>query len=332
MSDRTLAKTSSLTRLAFWIVVLILPIVPFVLAEIYLRAIGAGDPILYYGNTAYRFAPRPNQKHVGPRGAAITFDSKGLRGVKDWTAPADGKILFIGPSVTYGGTHIDDKDIYSNVVCLHLEKTLHRSFTCGNAGVNSYGVSNMAERIRYDDTGDETAIVVTIGTYSAVRGLTDLEGAPFFAIPPPGPFKGLWEGTTLGAWRVLHVLRSVKFERAENNMRVAERSLGDLFAALHETDRPGRKVLIVLMPLREELNGHETDMAKHVRAVLKASGLDFLDLQQPFSAVPHADTIFNSDGAHLSPAGHQFVGDLIAERLEGFFAERLEDPGDQKSK
>jgi hypothetical protein len=189
----------------------------------------------------------------------------------------------------------------------------------------------MAERIRYDDMGDETAIVVSIASYSAVRGLTDLDGLRYFTVPPPGPFKALWENATLGAWKLLQTLRCfVQFEGAQNNNRVAERSLSNLFAALRETDRPGRKVLIVLLPLKAELDGKETELTRHVRAVLEGSGLDVLDLHQPISAAPHAESFFYADRSHLEPAGHRFVGERIAEKLASSFAGRTE-PANSKS-
>jgi hypothetical protein len=94
--------------LFFWIFLLLPPAAPAVLAEFYLRTIGLGNPILYYADSSYRYPPRPNQKHVGQHGAAVTLDSKGPRGTKEWTAPADGKILFIGDSATWGGTYIDE--------------------------------------------------------------------------------------------------------------------------------------------------------------------------------------------------------------------------------
>jgi hypothetical protein len=331
LSDHTPAKASGLTRVVFWIVVCMLLAAPFVVAEAYLRSIGGGDPILFYGNTSYRYAPRPNQRHVQP-GGAVTLDSKGLRGMKDWTLPADGKILFLGASATWGGTQIDDKDVYSSIVCAQLDKALHRDFTCGNAAADSYGVDNMAERIRYDDMGDESAIVVSMASYSAVRGLTDLEGLPYFTVPPPGPFKALWVSATLGAWRLLKILRyCCKYEGAQNNNRVAEHSLGNLFAALRETDRPGRKVLIVLLPLKPELDGKEADFTKHVRTILEGSGLDFLDLHGPISAAPHAETFFYPDGGHFELAGHQFIGERIAEKLASSFAGRTEGPVHAKS-
>jgi hypothetical protein len=298
---------------------------PLVIAELYLRRIGLGDPVLYYTNSSYRYALQPNQKHSGQRGAMITIDSKGLRGVKDWTAPADEKILFIGASGTWGGTYVDDKDLYSSIVCARLDKALGRRFTCGNAGVNSYGVDNMAERIRYKDFADEKAIVVTIAPFNTVRGLNDLDTTPSYTRTPPGPFKALWESISLWVWQLQHY-RAVVYDRS-HDLRVAERSIGNLVAALRETDRPDRKVLIVMIPMRDQLNGNEDQLngkpyylTKRVRAALQGSNYDFLDLTQPFSAASNPDTLYYADGGHLELAGHQLVGTLIADRLQKFFA------------
>ena len=97
----------------FWVIVSLLICAPIAASEIYLRAIGLGRPILFYANASYRFAPQPHQRHRRRNGAVVTIDSKGLRSTTDWTAQADGKILFIGDSVTWGGTYIDDRDTFS---------------------------------------------------------------------------------------------------------------------------------------------------------------------------------------------------------------------------
>jgi lysophospholipase L1-like esterase len=314
-------RTRVLVRLFFWFLLPVLLLLPFVAAEIYLRSIGVGDPVLYYGNTSYRFAPWPNQKHVGLNGAMTTIDSKGFRGVKEWTAPAYGKILFIGSSITWGGPSIDDKDLYTNIVCVRLEKSLHRDFTCGNAAVNSYGTENMAERIRYGDA-DESVIVVTIGTFHPTRGLTDLDSTPYLTVPPPAAFKALWETIAFAAWHLLHRLRPIYYQDKENNLRVAERRLHNLFDALRETDRPGRKVLMVFMPSKEEIKGNKTDLTRQVRTVLKNSQLDFLDLLEVIAAAPSVDDLFLADGTHLNRAGHAFVGQQIAQKVERVFAKQ----------
>src|SRR5262245_34552587 len=109
-------------RLFLWIAVAAMLLLPAVLAELFLRMQGLGDPILYEENASFQYAPRPNQTRVRFNGARITIDSKGLRGTKDWKTPSDAKILFVGDSVTWGGTAIDDRDTFANLTCVRLEE------------------------------------------------------------------------------------------------------------------------------------------------------------------------------------------------------------------
>jgi len=301
------------TKALFWVLLLALLLVPVVVVELFLRSEGLGRPILFYTTSSYRFAPQPNQHHVRERGANVTIDSKGLRAVRDWTTPADGKILFVGDSVTWGGTYIDDKETFAAGVCARLERATGRSFVCGNAGVNQYGTDNMAERIRYKDVDDETALVVTLISSDTLRGLSDAAGSYFFTSPPPGPLRALWEAATFLTWCLYGVMRPVDVYRSDHDLRVAERSLQNLFAAIRETERPGRRVLIVLSPMENELGGKETPLTRHVQAVLARSGLEVLDLHAPVTAAHSSD--FYYDGMHLERTGHNFYADQIAQRL-----------------
>jgi hypothetical protein len=286
---------------------------PVVLAELYLRSLGLGYPILYYANASYRFAPQPNQKQLRLRDASVTLDSKGLRSTKDWSDPADEKILFIGDSVTWAGTYIDDGDTFSEGVCQRLAKATGKSFTCGNAGTNPYGTDNMAERIRYKDFDDESALVVTLISTDTVRGLADAAELPYFGNPPPPPFRALWEATTIATWVLLAHLRGESY-RDNDDLRVAKRSLENLFAAIRETQRPGRKTLIVFSPREGELNGHGAVLTKYVQSILAASGFEVLDLSE---AVSKAVTKgFYYDHIHLDVIGHRFYADQITSRLE----------------
>jgi hypothetical protein len=296
----------------FWLVIAAVLLSPIVLAEVYLRSIGLGHPILFYANASYRFAPQPNQKQSRLHGASVSIDSKGLRNSADWSDTADGKLLFIGDSVTWGGTYIDDKDLFSDGVCQRLGGLTGKKFICGNAGANQYGTDNMAERIRYKNVSDETTLVVTLIADDTLRGLVDAEGRYFFTRPPPQPFPALWEATTFATWVAYKYLRPVDY-RSADDLRVAERSLANLFAAIRETDRPDRRVLIVLSPVERELNGHESELTKHVQAILARSGYPVLDLH---AAVTGADGPgFYYDGLHLDVRGHHFYAEQIANAL-----------------
>src|SRR5262249_43999452 len=157
-------------------------------------------------------------------------------------------------------------------VCPRLEKSTGKRFACGNAGANQYGIDNMAERIRYGGVDDETILVVTLISDDTVRGLRDADGSLFFTAPPPGPFQAIWEAATFLSWRLYGFMRPIKAHRFDDDAEVAERSLEDLFAAIRETKRPGRRVLIVLSPIEMELNGYDLPVTKVVRSILARSG------------------------------------------------------------
>jgi lysophospholipase L1-like esterase len=315
-----------LKTVAFWLIAGMLVCAPVILAEVYLRSIGLGNPILFYANASYRFAPQPNQRQVRRRGAAVTVDSKGLRSTTDWGDPADGKLLFIGDSVTWGGTYIDDRDLFSEGVCRRLARATGKRYGCGNAGANQYGTDNMAERIRYKNVDDESVLVVTLIAHDAVRGRVDAEGRYFFMERPPPPFRALWEATTYLTWAAYKALRRETY-RSDDDLRVAERSLENLFAAIRETQRPGRRVLIVLSPVESELAGNESPLTKHVRSALARSGVEWLDLHAPVAKALTPD--FYYDGLHLDVAGHEFYADQIAAHLmtsmQGPSRERMSD-------
>ena len=50
----------------------------------------------------------------------VTINNAGLRSLNSWNNNRK-KIVFLGDSVTYGGSYIDDRDIFSHQVCLKLK-------------------------------------------------------------------------------------------------------------------------------------------------------------------------------------------------------------------
>ena len=115
------------------------------LTETYLRYIGLGDPVRYDSNLIYGYAPKENQKKERLKNSTVTINDIGLRTTKNWKGNKQEKIIFIGDSITYGGSYIDDIDIFSNLVCEEIKK-----YICGNAGVNAYSIQNMVLRSKYD--------------------------------------------------------------------------------------------------------------------------------------------------------------------------------------
>ena len=87
---------------------LIILITLLTLAEGMLRFVGLGNPILYNTNLSYRYYLKPNQK-IKRFNSSIVINNHSLRSDENWYKElTQKKILFMGDSVTYGGSYVDN--------------------------------------------------------------------------------------------------------------------------------------------------------------------------------------------------------------------------------
>ena len=115
--------------------------------EIYLKNLGLGDPIRYDSSIFFGYSPKSNQQKKRINNSKVTINDIGLRSIYDWKQIKGKKIIFLGDSVTYGGSYIDDKETFVYLSCKNLKNP---QLICGNAGVNAYGIFNIVFRSRYD--------------------------------------------------------------------------------------------------------------------------------------------------------------------------------------
>ena len=302
-------------KAVFASVVLLVILSPLAAAEVAARWMGLGEPIVYATNAAYRYAPVPNQ-HVRRRGgASITIGPEGLRGIEPWSGPADHRILFVGDSVTWGGTNTDDDKTFAHRACAELESRRAQNFVCGNAGVNGYGTENMIARLRYDPEVERAdTLVVTVISVDPIRGTSDLSSAHFFSRRPSGPLRGFWEIAGFGAFRVAGWLRwSPGAYDHRFDIAVAKDALHRLYDELRRQERLGKSVLIVFSPHKDEFYGDPDALDAEVRANLVASGLPLLDMTERVREVVERGVYY--DNVHLNELGHALYGGWIAEAL-----------------
>ena len=91
--------------------------------------------------------------------STVTINEQGFR-----TSQKDNyerKIFFLGDSVTYGGSYIDDKELFSSKVCEKINYLKVEKYSCLNGGVNAYGFENIYNRLEYLEYDQNDIIVVT---------------------------------------------------------------------------------------------------------------------------------------------------------------------------
>ena len=99
--------------------------------------------MLYKSDSLVGYRLRPNQSNKRFQNATVSTDSEGFR-----INPSDNKDLssevfvFVGDSVTYGGSYIDDSELFSSIICANRRESI-----CLNSGINAWGTYNMGRFI-----------------------------------------------------------------------------------------------------------------------------------------------------------------------------------------
>ena len=129
-----------------------------VMLEFYLsKFIGLGEPVVYDQSRVWGYSPKPNKKYERFEGDLVTINDAGLRSTKSWKNETKPKLLFLGDSVLYGGSNINDDQLFSL-----LSRNDIPEWSCFNGGVNAFGILNMVARSRFDKRIKDADAVVFV--------------------------------------------------------------------------------------------------------------------------------------------------------------------------
>lgn len=146
--------------------------------EVGLRLFGLGRPVLYDSNALYGYRPVPNQRLSPLIGPTLRFNNLGLRCDDDWDAQTDGKVLFLGDSVTYGG-NVANQDLFSELAV----RDLAGQRSC-NAGVNAWGIENIHGLLIDSGFLPARTYVTVVIEDDFYRGLTRVQGQLLWSLAP----------------------------------------------------------------------------------------------------------------------------------------------------
>jgi hypothetical protein len=286
--------------------------------EFLLKMYGLGEPIIYETNTSYRYAPKANQSVVRLNKSKITINKKGLRATQEWDSKNLNKILFFGDSVTYGGSYIDDKEIFSEIVCSNLNQVNKKKYLCGNAGVNAFGVDNIKNRILHGEVKDAEWMVITLIEEDGFRSLQNVMSIPAF-LDKPRLFPAIQEICLYLTWKINVFLRSsysynntTQTKKITNPINIFQESFRSLNNTLINESTKGKKILVVFHPSKESiLSGIESKEYKLMKNLFneEKSKLLFLDMFSIIKSSYSSDLYY--DSVHLDKKGHRLFGEQI---------------------
>ncbi len=265
----------------------LLSLFPFLLLELCLRVMGIGGGVVYLEDPDVGYRAAPNQR-FSTMGFPITILDSGFR------APAPTRhLLFVGDSVTYGTAYIKDEDTFAALL------------GGANAGVNGWGLQNVAAALRTWELDSVDTVVWTIPSCDSLRSFMTLRGGLISTnrrmfLRLEYIFRFIWYGYLFPSQNTPDPAQYAKNEQA----------LLDTAARLEEK---GKSLLVVFLPYREEVQGTdmpETPYFNQLKDKAREANLWMVEAN-PTGAV---ETIFR-DSAHLTPAGNQWLAGVIGQAL-----------------
>ncbi len=284
------------------------------ISEIFLdKFMGLGNPVIYNSSSIYGYRPLPNKEYSRFRGAKIKFNNLALRAETDWDKNIEDKILFLGDSVTYGGSYIDNTELFSFLSV----KSLGGSYISGNGGVNAWGVENVYGLIVESSFIPAKVYVSTFPEADFYRGLVRLQGLPFFNKDPKFAFGELWyffcymqNNNRYEEWQ--------SYANGQTKTFVVEKAVQKLKKMDTFLKESGYKHLIFITPYKKQvIEGAEKDpLVNELLVKYELSPYYIMDEVSRLKLSKREIEDSYHDHIHLSKMGHKIWSKIIASKLK----------------
>lgn len=272
---------------------------------------GLGKPVIYEAHPVYGYRPEPNQLVSRKQHDEVKINNLGLRALRDWdiTQPQH-KVLFLGDSVTYGGSYISNDQLFST-----LAVSPFAGFESGNAGVNGWGVNNVCALVKEMQFLPADIYVSVFPEGDFYRGLMRIGGQPFWTIKPRFALQELFH---YFVYKIqLRQMPATHFYDMTPNQRthIASIAVKNLKSLDEYLKSQGKIHLIYISPSRKEVLG-EQPIDTALKQLFVENQLNVIYLKDRLAHIPPAKIQqYFHDEIHLSIAGHQQWGNMIQSDL-----------------
>lgn len=288
--------------------------VVFAVIEVSLRlGFGLGRPLLYQADSAAGYIVSPNQD-IRRFFSHIHIDQFGMRDYDPLRV--DGrKILFLGDSVTFGPTYIDQDDTFASIT----GKALKASVV--NASASGWAPGNEVAFLRSRGTFGASTVVMVINTNDLAQKFEPLPNLPIF--PVARPVLAVEELMT--RYVIPKIRKNVALidPGAEMNEllpddAVLAENISYIAAARSFATEQGAQFHLILIPtFSNTVEGKREKGWKNI----KEKFLKYVkDSQMPFTDMTlyleeNIPLFYQKDRVHLTEMGHKRVAEVLEEIL-----------------
>jgi hypothetical protein len=287
--------------------------------EYYLRSDGFGYPPLYESDPAVGYLLKPSQSLTRTNGCRVIINGLGMRSPGTTRNKPKGvsRVLVLGDSVPYGGSYIDQDDIFTSVAERLLNSDGKR-YEVLNAGVNALGPRNISAYVRTRGVYQSDMVIIYFPWGNLRRGWTNFYIVPFWSNSPRWALaeyfrQGCWMifGRLSQRWKDLNAFKN------DRNLELNLKALQEVRGYCDKLDTP---VYFFWSPGLSNFY-QETDKLDNDRKAFRERFPREVRVDmKPILAAAGDPRKLYKDSVHYSREGHLVVGRYLA----AFISTRLE--------
>lgn len=308
---------------------LVAAVVLLIAAEITLRAVwGFGSPILYRADPDAGYIVTPNQ-HVRRFGKLNVTNSVGMRSpeIAPHKPPGITRVMFLGNSITYGTSQLDQSQIFTALLQARLPAVAHGPVEVLNASAGNWSPFNELGYLRSRGTFESDLVVQVIYTADLVHPMATLDPNPFGPMPTSNPVSAIEELLIRYGrpWLYNHWYHPENTPSPEDGP-VDLTKVPPLLEVLNETReicvKAGARYAIVFTPDRLWANRPDWLAVKKLfDDWAQARHVPVLDMTDEFLSQPPGYVFI--DTRHLEPGGHELIARRVIENWPTLIAAPL---------
>ena len=284
---------------------------------------GFGRPLLYVADVYTGFIPAPNQD-LRRYGARIHINEYGMRSesVREPKPVAERRLLFIGDSVTFGTTYVDQDSIFTALIRDALNREGGKPTEVLNASAGGWAPENEYQYLVSRGTFEAEIVIFVVNTNDLAQPLERFNISPQF--PVKNPLSAI--GEVLERYVAPKLISGIQttdpgsIPTSEPDPAIEPQVLQALSQARAFARDHGATFLLMFSPTdADPLKTPAWEKAiDNLKSWARESGIDLIDMSAKYSQYRRDQVYF--DGIHLRPFGHQLVAEQFLtefNRLQG---------------
>jgi len=275
--------------------------------------LGLGNPIQIQPDSACEYILKPDQ-NVERFFVRTHINRYGMRSdeVQDVHQAGTLRLMFVGDSITYGTTRVDQKEIFTEVLHRELPAIVHRPVEVLNASAGAWAPDNELSFIESRGTfhADIVFLVLNDGDLTQPRSTIAMVGDD---LPHQRPASAI--GELYSRYIRPRFFHSIGKSDAGDSVlpnadEVTNRNLADIGRINELAASKGARLMIVYIPIRKDIPRESQSAARAFHGWSIAHKVKMFDLTDAEAAFSFQEITLDN-GIHLNAKGHLAVARAI---------------------